>query len=353
MLLSLLTSCGDDETSESATLMSCGSYSIDEDDFTYYLATYKGKFAKMYSDFSDRGEFYDSVIDENGTTTEEYLFDMTVDSVKLTLAGNALFDEYGLELVDEIYDAVDEYIDSLIEDYAGGDEDAFLKSLANYGIDKDDLREIYLLDERVAALLDFLLDSGELEITDAERTEYLNENYVRVRHIYVNTKYKYSTDEDGYLIYTDGGYAQTEPLTEDEFEKKLALVSAIDESLMAGGDFEEIYEGLSEDKLYANGYYFKQNTDFIPEVVSAAFSLEVGKWKKIESEYGTHYVMRLEMDESPWADDANSDFFNGFEDALTTSKFTEIVNSKKADVTVNDEALEKFSLRESPTNYKF
>ena len=333
--------------------MTCGNYSIDEDDFTYYLATYKGKFAKMYADFSDSKEFFDSVIDDDGTTTEKYLFDMTVDSVKMTLAGNALFDEYELALADSVYDAVDEYIDALIEDYMGGDEEAFESALSDYGIDKDALREIYLRDERVAALLDFLLDSGEISVTDTERTNYLCENYVRARHIYVNTKYKYSTDNNGYLIYNDSGYAATEPLTEEELEKKNALVSAIDESLGAGGDFEEIYEGLSEDKLYANGYYFKLTTDFIPEVVDAAFSLDVGEWVKVESEYGVHYVMRLEMDEKPWANDANSDFFDGFEDALTTSKFTEIINSKKADVTVNDKALEKFSISESPINYKF
>ena len=353
LLIPALASCENTESEENLTVMTCGNYSIDEDDFTYYLSMYKGKFAKMYSDFSDTDAFYSTVIDDEGTTTEKYLFDMAVDSVKMTLAGNVLFDEYELELVDSVYDAVDEYIDGLIEDYAGGDEDAFAEAIGQYGIDRDALREIYLRDERVAALLEFMLDSGEIEVTDDERTEYLADNYVRVRHIYVNTKYKYSTDEDGYIIYSADGYAQTEPLTDEELSKKNALVAAIDESLASGGDFEEVYEGLSEDTLYANGYYFKLTTDFIPEVVDAAFSLDVGEWVKVESEYGMHYVMRLEMDENPWANDANSDFFDGFDDALATSKFTEIINSKKADVTVDEDVLAKFSLSDSPINYKF
>ncbi len=338
---------------ERPTVMTCGNYSIDENDFTYYLATYKGKFARMYSDFDDSEDFYSSPVDEDGATMEDYLFDTTVDSVKMTLAGCALFDEYELELADSIYDAVDDYIDALLEDYMGGDEEAFDEALAGYGIDKKALREIYLRDERVAALLDYLLDSGEIAVTDAERTQYLTKNYVRVRHIYVNTKYKYSTDEDGYLIYTSEGYAQTETLSPEDLEKKNALVSAIDESIAEGGDFDEIYEGLSEDKLYANGYYFKLTTDFIPEVVDAAFSLDVGEWVKVESDYGVHYVMRLEMDDRPWANDANSDFFGGFEDALTTSRFTEIIREKTSDVTVNEEALGKFSISASPINYKF
>ena len=353
-ILVLITSFISCESADERTpIMTCGNYSIDENDITYYLATYKGKFAKMYSDFDDSEDFYSSPVDEDGATMEDYLFDTTVDSVKMTLAGCALFDEYELSLADSIYDAVDEYIDALLEDYMGGDEEAFDKALAGYGIDKEALREIYLRDERVAALLDFLLDSGEITVTDAERTEYLAENYVRVRHIYVNTKYKYSTDEDGYLIYSENGYAQTEPLSPEELEKKNALMSAIDESIAGGGDFEEIYEGLSEDKLYPNGYYFKLTTDFIPEVVDAAFSLEVGEWMKVESDYGVHYVMRLEMDDRPWANDANSDFFGGFEDALTTSKFTEIIKEKTSDVTVNEEALSSFSIRSSPINYKF
>ena len=345
----LIISCEKDDI-----VLSYGDYNVTESEFTYYLAMYKGRFDKVYTDFEDTKEYYSTVIDENGLTREKFLFNMAVDSVKMTLAACVIFDEYGLILSDSTIDAVDEFIDSLIYDYANGDEKALEEELAQFGIDLKTLREIYLRDEKVAALLEFLYGSGgEIGISDEDRMNFILENYVRVCHIYVNTKYKYSTDEDGYLIYTSDGYAQTEPLSMEELKTKNALVSAIDESLAEGGDYVEIYKALSEDKYYENGYYFTRSSNFITEVIDASFSLEVGEWVKFESAYGVHYVKRLEMDDSPWTNDANSDFFSSLDDTIASTFYTEIIDREKENVGENESVLKKFSLIDSPTNYRF
>ena len=51
--------------------------------------------------------------------------------------------------------------------------------------------------------------NGIIGITDEDRQNYLDENYVRVRHIYVNNKYMYATDEDGVQEYTCLLYTST------------------------------------------------------------------------------------------------------------------------------------------------
>ena len=116
----ILSACQSGETA-----MTCGNYSLSEGEFKYYLSTYKGKFATIYSDFDDSEKFYSSEIGNNGETAGEYLFNTVVNSVKMTLAANALFDEYGLELSDSVIQTVDDYIDDYIEEYAGGNKNSF------------------------------------------------------------------------------------------------------------------------------------------------------------------------------------------------------------------------------------
>ncbi|MBE6541926.1 MAG: hypothetical protein E7672_05720 [Ruminococcaceae bacterium] len=340
--------------SSPAGVMSYGKSSITENEFRYYLATAKGNFSRTYSDYSDSASFFDMVIDDNGTTAEDFLLNSVLFNIKMTLICNELFDKYDLKLSDEVIDTVDNYIADFINEYADGNTNVFNNALAEFGINAKMLREIYLKDERAYSLFNYLFSSnGPLKVTDSDREDYLDENYVRVRHIYVNNKYKYVYNEDGKPVYSTSGTQQTAPLNEDELAAKNALISAIDESIAEGGDFEEIYNAFSEDKLYKNGYYFTRTTDFIDSVVSSAFELEIGEYVKIESDVGTHYIKRLEMNEKPWADESNADFFDGFDTTISNRIFSDHIGSFLDDVVINEELIDKYSLKDSPTNYKF
>ncbi|MBQ8185440.1 MAG: peptidylprolyl isomerase [Clostridia bacterium] len=328
---------------------------ITENEYQFYLATYKSNFRSMYSDFQDTDTFYSSVLTEDGMTAGEYLNDAVRHNVQMSLICDGLFEEYGLRLSDSVIDTVDEYIADFVTEYAGGSKTAFNQALSQYGINKNMLREIYLRDERASAVFAHLFaDGGEMALSDADRAEYLNENYVRVRHIYVNDKYTYAYDEEGYPIYTESGTHKMTALTDEEAAAKAELIEAIDDSLAQGGDFDEVYAAMSEDQYYKNGYYLTQNTaDFITEVVDAAFSLEIGDYTKVESDYGTHYVMRMEMDESPWDDDANADFFTDYDTVVADACFTEFVESHLSEVVLNEEILGQYQIEDSPINSRF
>lgn len=335
------------------TVMKYGDSEISENEFVYYLATYKGRFKQSYTDFSDTAEFYASEI-ADGVTYETYLFDIITDNVKRTLVCDALFDEMDLKLNGSIEEEIDYYIDDYITEYAGGSKNQFNAALSEYGINVSMLKKIYLRDEKATAVFNAMYgSSGTNPITDTERAEYLEDNYVRVRHIYVNDKYVYATDEDGYAMYTEDGYKQTRQLTDEELEAKNALIAAIDESLTDGDDFEAIYDAFSEDKYYENGYYLTRTTDFISDVVSSAFDLDEGEWVKIVSDYGTHYIKRLPLDESPWDDDANSDFFENYDTDVAEYLFGEYIDELLPSVETNDEIIETYSVESSPINYRF
>ena len=340
-------------SSSGAAVMTYNNSEITENEFRYYLATYKGRFRQVYTDFSDTSKFYASEISE-GITYETYLFDMVVENVKRSLLCDALFDEMGLKLNSKVEKQIDDYISDYITEYAGGSKNQFNAALAEYGINASMLKEIYLRDEKTAAVFDALYgSSGVTPVTDADRTVYLEENYVRVRHIYVNNKYVYATDEDGYALYTEDGLKQTKAMEGEELEAKNALITAIDEALAEGDNFEEVYDAFSEDKYYANGYYLTRNTDFVSEVVSSAFDLKEGEYVKIESDYGTHYIQKLALDAAPWADDSNADFFTDYDTSVAEHLFEEYLDSLLSAITVDDTVLGTYSLEASPSNYRF
>ncbi len=345
----LLTGC-----SAGSTVMTYNDSVITENEFQYYLATYKGRFAQTFSDFSDTSAFYTSEITD-GVTYEDYLFDVIVENIGRTLVCDALFDEMKLKLTDATIENIDAYLADYILEYAGGNKNQFNAALAPYGVNAKMLREIYLRDEKTSAVFDALYNAntGATPVTDADRAAYLTENYVRVRHIYVNNKYIYSTDADGYTVYTTDGLKQTEPMKGEELSAKNALIASIDEALAEGGDFEEVYQTFSEDKYYQNGYYLTRTTDFVSDVVSSAFELDEGEWVKLETDVGVHYIKRLTMDATPWTSDANKDFFDNYDTTVAEGLFEAYLDERIPGISYNEEILREYTVEESSTNYRF
>lgn len=338
----------------SESVMTYGSHSINENEFSYYLATYKGKYAQTYADFKNTPEYFSSVVTDDGQTVEDVLYSAVVHNVEMTLVCEQMFDDYGLSLSRSVEDTINSYIGDFVDEYADGSRNKFNAALGAYGVNINMLKKIYLRDEKVSALYDALYGTnGIIGITDEDRQNYLDENYVRVRHIYVNNKYMYATDEDGVQEYTDDGLRKKRELTAEELAAKQALIDAIDESLAEGADFDEVYDAFSEDKYYKNGYYISENMDFISDVTDSAMSLEVGEYKKIETDYGTHYIMRLEMDEKPWENEDNSDFFDGYDTTVGQALFADMAEEKISEVVLNEEVLGEYTIADSAINYRF
>lgn len=336
------------------SVMTYGSHSINENEFSYYLATYKGKYAQTYADFKNTPEYFSSVVTDDGQTVEDVLYSAVVHNVEMTLVCEQMFDDYGLSLSRSVEDTINSYIGDFVDEYADGSRNKFNAALGAYGVNINMLKKIYLRDEKVSALYDALYGTnGIIGITDEDRQNYLDENYVRVRHIYVNNKYMYATDEDGVQEYTDDGLRKKRELTAEELAAKQALIDAIDESLAEGADFDEVYDAFSEDKYYKNGYYISENMDFIEDVMDSAMSLEVGEYKKIETDYGTHYIMRLEMDEKPWENEDNSDFFDGYDTTVGRALFADMAEEKISEVVLNEEVLGEYTMADSAINYRF
>ena len=347
LILLILPSCG-----RSAAVMTYGGCEITENEFRFYLATYKARFAQTYSDFKDNAAFYRQTLGDS--TAEDFLFDTVRHNVSYSLLCDGLFKQYGLSLPSSVTAAVDDYVDSFLNDYADGNKNALNQALGVYGVNIRLFREILLRDERSTAVYNYLYgENGTIGINDDDRQAYLEENYARVRHIYVNNAYVYATDASGRPVYEENGQQARQPLEGEQLEAKNALVAAIDEALASGEDFDAVYEAASEDKYYSEGYYLTRTMDFIDGVVRSAFDMEIGEWTKVESDVGVHYIKRLPLGDKPWADENCADFFPDFDEDVSSALFTSMLDGLMGEIVFNEDILSTYSVEASPMNTRF
>lgn len=348
MVLSV-TACGTGEK----VVMSYGESVITENVFRYYLSYYKNIYLKTYSDMKDEAAYYKTVLPD-GRTAEEYLFDMTVENVQMTLVCMELFRQNGLAVSKAMEKDIDAYLDDLITEYAGGDKKALNAELSRYGVNVKMLADIYINQEKSGFLFDYMFgENGIRPVTDEEKQSYYEENYSHIYHLYINDAYYYPVTEEGFTQTDENGNLVSAPMTEEMKAEKNVTIAAIDANLEAGSDFMDVYNVYSEDKYYVNGYYLTRTTDFVDEVVDAAFSLDIGEYCKVKSDYGTHYVMRAALDETPWLSEANADFFENFDTSLKSELFMEYIRSYLPEVQTDSEALTVYSVEASPVNYRF
>ena len=257
----------------------------------------------------------------------------------------------GLKLSADDKKNVEDGISDICDISFGGDAEKFDTHLSSLGIDRDILYDAYIKDLKVETVREYLYGvNGVINVPDSDRMEYLKENYVRIIHIYINNKYKLAVDENGEYIADENGMGTRVELTEEELSEKNGRIEAVRAGISAGDDFSGLWEKYSEDKLYPDGYYLLPDTPFIPEVVSAAFTLEIGEVKELETEYGTHFIMRTDMEGTPWNNDQNDDFFEDFEDDMRAYLFSAMIAETAENVNVIKDVTEAHSIRDVPVS---
>ncbi len=345
-----LTGCGG---KSGEAVMTYGDSVITENVFRYYLSYYKNIYLKTYSDMKDTAAYYQTVMPD-GRTAEQVLFDMTVENVQMTLVCMELFQKEGLSISDTLREDIDYYLADLVTEYAGGDKKSLNAELAQYGVNLDMLADIYVDQEKSGFLFDYYYGEGGIHpLSEEEKDAWYRDNYSHIVHLYINDAYYYPINEAGFTQTDENGNPVSAPLTEELKAEKQMTIDAIDASLAAGSDFMDVYNTFSEDKYYPNGYYLTRATNFVPEVVDAAFTLDEGAWTKLSSEQGTHYVFKLPLDEKAWENEANADFFSTFETDLASERFMSSIREYLPQVKVDAEALSRYSVEDSPVNYRF
>ena len=341
--------------------------------FQLYLSRMKGTLASSYAYGSTAltNSFWDTVMDGDGTTYNDYFTAQILENTKTYLAALALFDEEGLKLPDEYVDEIDSEMERLLEEEADGSKNAFNAILAPYGVNYKMLREAYIIEAKIAYLNDHLFGEGGSKIAPTLLEDYYQENYVRFKQVFIYTyalvyetdefendiyysvadptRISYDTkatqkkndddtvarDKNNDIIYVNekgeiaydkangervpkldaDGNQLTREYTKDELIEASDRAQLIFESTQEKNYtlFDSLVESYSEDEgmtEYKNGYYMTKDTEYeAPEVLEELFDMNDGEIRMVHSEYGIHIVMKYALDEGGYSLAENKMFF--------------------------------------------
>ena len=357
LCIGMLVGCTGDSSEVVISASDTSSAHITANMYNFWASTSKANFMYTYSDIEDTDEFWQSEYAE-GETYADYLDSLVLEDIKTTAVCLMLYNEYRLSLSDSVKESVEAEIDELLTEYADGSVSTLNSALSRYGANIDILRSIKLANEKRAMVSDYLFgEGGEMELTDEDYENYYKENYYRCQIIYINNKYEYVLDEDGYYATNSDGTYVTRALSEDTLAEKNAAIEKVKEGLDAGEDFDALYCQYSEEQSYENGYYFSANDSYSDTVfyklIGDLSEIEVGETAVCQYDYGTYIIKRLDLDDGAWKDSANEDFFGSIETVATNVAFRNFVSQYFSKLTVNDTVISKYSVSEVNANSRF
>lgn len=338
---------------------------IDETMYTYWMSVYKTYYLRQVLGITDTKDALDTELSlrgDDGALMQITIADYITKSIEGIILNNclalALFDEYGLTLPGSVQTEIDHMVESEIEN-AGGRK-ALNAVLAPIGLNINGLRDMYEADEKITYLYDYLYSTEDMvangiagaePITEAQYNAYYEDNFVCVKHIYIRTYDKNVLDEEGAAKYNEDGSLMTEKLTEDERKERLQLVQSIMLKLDSGADFDTLMQKNSMDAnrtVYKDGYVVGRYTSMPAEFLDAAFDMEIGEIRRVDTDYATHIMLRLPLPENGWKDSATRETMGEFFEPLRSKLFAEKIAPMAEDVVYNAELINAFSIYDVP-----
>ncbi len=167
--------------------------------YRFFLSRVKGTLGRAgYSIDSD--DFWDSIIDQNNTTYDEYFRQVALTDTRRYLAALAIFNERDMTLPKSELEQIDEDIAEYIE--TAGSKSALNSELASFGINIDMLREIYILEAKFNYLQESIYGADGAKVAAQVRQDYVENTTVAFRHLLIRAfDYVYETDRNGDDIY--------------------------------------------------------------------------------------------------------------------------------------------------------
>lgn len=345
-LSSLLISCKD----TNGTVLQADGVRIDETAYRYWYIQLKDYYVDTYADLEDTVPFWNSEMPDMNVTYGEYIDNKIRTQIQYYLAGNVLFERYGLELSSSVINSIDTDIDDGINSFGSRAQyDAYLEE--RYAVNSRELRKIKVMEQKFMALYNHLYDSekGIEKATNEEIALFYKENYARIKYYMILKNYEYVYDKDGNrVVDSNNRYQMVELSDEKKAEKKTHAEEVL--AAVSGGEnidtyIKKYYSDLA--KAYPNGYYVLKNDNYIamftPTLINAAFSLELNGVIVVENEDAYFVVQRLGLIDNAYLGTDKAQFDSIASDAVESKfikKFEGII-----DTVVIDEALfEKYSV---------
>lgn len=297
--------------SKAPVIVSYKDLSLDSSMYALHLAIEKKAIEEYFYyyygvDISAMPEFWDEQYDEDNTWAEYIEAEFCNMLIAIEFC-----EEHNIKLTDEkIKKEIDELVQSYV-DQAGG-EDLLNIALGKYGADYDMLVEYLTNYQCITLMQDYLVSDGTLAVSDAEVAEYLedfmNFDYVLFEAVDKDGKGKIDediTDEDA-EAYFNSDYVtvkhilyKTQGLSEDDAAAKKKKAEDALAAIQSGEASFDDYKSDNEDSNLQ--YTFTYGT-MVSEFETAAYEMEIGEYRLVETAYGFHLMEKLELDTEEFDD---------------------------------------------------
>lgn len=343
LCMPVLTACGEENVYE------LGPYSITEEEYAYLLCSYKRTILdELGLDESYLGYPVDST---SGTTYGEYIekayreeFEQSVYTLLFSLA---LFDEYGLELSDSQKKNIERSASSVIFYYGDGSVGTFNELAKAYGFTNDTIYDIYEKQAKESMVVSHVFGDNYSNVTDENKEDYYQENYLHFQVLVVNTLYQKNSD-GSFSNLTEGQRKTMQDLENEIIELLIrnnldydykVLPAVLKKDDMSTVTYEELWANpqINDDSLYPGGYYMQKPSPaqmMTVNTLSQAMLTKEGDVSPTKAkryfdgngsittengtetinkgdyfEYGTAFIKRLPIDDGAWKKEENKDFF--------------------------------------------
>ncbi|MBO7216588.1 MAG: peptidylprolyl isomerase [Clostridia bacterium] len=255
-------------------------------------------------DISNTPAFWDEYYDaDNKITWTDYI---NTEFCNMLVAMKFCKD-HGISVKDESA-AAD--IEKLAQDYieTAGSKDLLNIELAEYGADYDMLVEYLRSYQYISLMQEYLVSDGTLAVSDAEILEYLSDywNFDYILFETIDSAGKPIVDKDitdeqakdfflsNYVTVKHVLYL-TQNLSDDKKADKKAKAEAALTAIQSG---EKAFEDFKKDNEDSNIEYTFTYGEMVSEFEKAAFEMEPGETRVVETAYGYHLMMKEELDVS-------------------------------------------------------
>ena len=297
-------------------------------DQVFYLMKYKNQAQGTAGEDVNISSVWDMKVseDEDAKTYAQTINEAGLDYCVNNLLVEQKLKEYGIyENTAQEQEQMDAALASLIEQSGG--KEKVEASLKVFGLSMDDFNRAYQYTVNYAKLVRFIYGKDGIEAIDESAvTAYFSENYVRVKHILIQVE----EDADD----------QTKAAAKQKAEDLLA-------SVKGGADFDALMAQESQDPGSAtnpDGYIFTAAASYVQPFKEAAFDMEVGEYRLVESSYGWHIMKKCDLFEKAAFLDTYRD---SIVEAMSAEDMQKSLDSWKAEAAIeyNDKAIEKYSIK--------
>ena len=199
LLVCCLLFCGC--ASHGQTMITAGDSEISVNVFQLYLSRMKGTLASSGENVGS-GDYWKQYVNLDGQTYSEFYTQKVLAGLKQIAAALYLYDELGLSLDSAAEDAIDQWIEALVEQVGEGSETKLNSILASYGANVTVLRDACLIEAKLDVLKTHLYGKDGSLLAATAKEEFYKQSYYRGYQMLVaNYYFDHEVDEEKNTVY--------------------------------------------------------------------------------------------------------------------------------------------------------